>query len=375
MDGSTNSPEMDSANLQRPVTPEEPQNKESLANQRFKYTLVFGQGPVQESIKVPNSGREGLNFYSRLTALSAAEMLKQGITEKVILSDGQTGVRAGTPEAKTEAELMADIVRRRLTSVSKDGNYYIANRKEIPLKDASGNNRPKIDVDKDVEDAYRDTILIENQAKDTLENFSFIINKYLGQQSSSDSRIALLGIGFHAYDTYSGVGIGRLEILADIFNIKGAVYSAEDILKELVVETRTDSSYVGTKMGSLIETADSHTISVLKSMQEKVLVEGLKNGDWLRVVSLIENPERSRTMILENTYVTSELEGQFGLTKDQVAVLSFNDVLDLAGKLKVRGVENYAIVKQVVFDAFKAMSGKEGIDYIGKYGKGTIPER
>lgn len=376
MDGIINSPEMTgSENLQRAITPEGPQNKESLANQKFKYTLVFGQGPVQEDQKIPQSGREGLNFYSRLTALSAAEMLKQGITEKVILSGGQTGARAGTLEAKTEAELMADVIRRQLTSRSKDLNYYIANGKEIPLKDASGNNRSKIDVDGDVEDAYKDTILIENQAKDTLQNFSFILNKYLDQESNPDSSVALLGIGFHAHDTYSGAGIGRLEILADIFDIKGAVYSAEDILKELVIEKRTDSSYVGTRMGFLVETADSHAISELKSRQEKVLVEGLKYGDWIRVVGFLKNPERARTMILQNTYVIYELEKQFGLTKDQVAAASFNDIFDLVGKLKVRSVENYAIIKQAVFDTFEAMSKREGIDYIGKYGKGTIPGR
>lgn len=373
MDGSTNSPEITAP--EKSIAVEGLHNKESLVNQRFKFTLVFGQGPVQEAQKIPESGREGLNFYSRLTALSAAEMLKKGITEKVILSGGQTGARAGTPEAKTEAELMADIIRRKLTKVSKDANYYVANGKEIPLKDASGENRSRIDVDKDIEEAYKDKILIENQAKDTLQNFSYILNKYLDQENNPDFSVALLGIGFHTHDTYSGAGIGRLEILADIFDIKGAVYSAEDILKELVVDKRKESSYVGTEMSSLIKTADSHTVSVLKSRQERVLVEGLKYGDWLRVVSLLENPERIKTMVLQNTYIVSELEKQFGLTKDQVAAMSFSDILDSLGRLKVRGIENYAVIKQAVFDTFEAMSKREGIDYIGKYGKGTIPGR
>lgn len=346
---------------------------ESLKNQRFKYTLVFGQGPVQEAQKIPQSGREGLNFYSRLIALSAAQMLKQGITEKVILSGGQTGARAATPDGKTEAELMADIIRRKLTTVSKDGNYYIAQGKKVPLKNISGKTRPKVDVDKDLRDAYKDTILIENESKDTLENFSFILNKYLSEENSQGSRLALLGIGFHAHDTYSGAGIGRLQILADIFNIKGAVYSAEDVLEEIVVSQRSSKSYVKRKMGSLIEISNSHPVSILKSMQERVLVEGLKYGDWLRVVRLLENQERAKEILLKNSYVTSELEKQFGLTRGQITAASFTDILDLLGRLKVRGLENYPIIKQAVFDGLKAMSKEEEINYIGMYGKGEIP--
>lgn len=373
MDGT--SPETNDLLVKKPAMVEESSAKESLKTQRFKYTLVFGQGPVQEAQKIPESGREGLNFYSRLTALSAAQMLKQGITEKVILSGGQTGVRAGTPEAKTEAELMADIIRRKLTRVSEDANYYIAQGREIPIKDSSGNSRPKAEIDKDIQDAFKSIILIENQSKDTLQNFSFILNKYLDQQNNPDSRIALLGVGFHAHDTYSGTGIGRLEILSDIFGIKASVYSAEDVLKELVVEGRQDNSYVGKKMDYLIETAQSHPVSLLKSMQERVLVEGLKRGDWIKIVVLLRSQDRAREMLLQDPYVVSELEKQLGLTKDQVTAMSFNDVIDSLGRLKVRGVENYAVIKQAVFNALAAMSEREGIDYIGKYGKGEIPKQ
>ncbi|MFI5265670.1 MAG: hypothetical protein ACHQT7_02900, partial [Candidatus Levyibacteriota bacterium] len=76
--------------MEQPVNPVRvdaaPLNKESLRGNHFEHVVVFGQGPVQEQDNIPQSGREGLNFYSRMLSLSAAQMLKEGITDKVILT-------------------------------------------------------------------------------------------------------------------------------------------------------------------------------------------------------------------------------------------------------------------------------------------------
>lgn len=355
------------------VSEEGPPKPESIKGKHFEYTLVFGQGPVQESDSVPQSGRQGLNFYSRMTSLAASQMLKNGITEKIILSGGTTGARAGTPEAETEAELMADIIRRKLTILSPDGKSYIANGKEIPLNYPNGEKKPKAIIDNEVAQAFADKILIENEAQDTLQNFALILNKYLDKPGQDKASIALLGIGFHAKDTYSGTGIGRLEVLRDIFRIKGTVYSAEEVINELLVEQNRTTPRG--RLSKLIDLAQNHDVSQMKSIQEQLLIEGLNHGEWIRAISILKSEERIKDMLTNDQYVQKALREQFGLQKEQILSMSLSEIIDRIKEIEVKGTpKEYGVIKAAIFEVFSQMKDEKGTDYLGLYGKGTIPK-
>ena len=349
------------------------QSVESLKGKHFSYTVVFGQGPVQERNRIPSSGREGLNFYSRMLSLSTAQMLKDGITDKVILTGGATGARAGTPEAQTEADLMGDIIRRRLTTTSQDGKAYIANGKLIETTNSDGEQKTRKEIDTEIKEAFSDVILIENEAQDTLQNFAFIINKFLDGQK--DVPVALLGIGFHAKDTYSGAGVGRLALLADIFDIGAQTYSAEDVLNELVVENEDRGAMVKRSFASLTSLAAHHEVSRLKSKQEKLLVEGLKDGgEWVRALPFLRNPARATQMILKNDSVVSKIAAQLGIEEERVRDMATDELLESIQKVKFSGTpEEYGNVKAAIFEQLSEMKD-EGTDYLATYGKGTIPK-
>lgn len=359
----------------QPVKPEAPiVRKENLSNTHFEHVVVFGQGPVQEQDKVPSSGREGLNFYSRMLSLSAAQMLKDGVTDKVILTGGATGARAGTPEAQTEADLMADIIRRRLTTTSSDAKSYIANGKKVEKYDADGKPRPKAEIDAEVEEAFSDRILIENKAQDTLQNFAFIINKYLDNQDAN-SQVGLLGISFHAKDTYNGTGIGRLEAVADIFGIKGRVFSAEEVVKELIANTRGKGSSVREQLLKLANMSTHHEVSQMKSIQENLLIDGLRSGEWMKALPFLEKPDRVKEMLLKSEYASSELQKKSGATKDELAKMTPSELLDIVSQIKVQGTpEEYGTIKAAIFEVLSTMTDEKGTNYLAKYGKGTIPK-
>jgi hypothetical protein len=373
---------MDSASEGRPPT-----TPEQHHSGKFRYTLVFGQGPVQEKLGVPETGRKGLNFFSRMTAMAAAQMLKGGITEKVILSGGKTGARKETPEGKTEAELMADVIRRHLIHTTSDRTHILANNHAIPLMNADATERPRAEIDRDIVRAFDDVILIENEAKDSLENFAKIINKYGSQLESTPNAqpdIALLGIGFHAHDTFSGAGAGRLEVLADIFGLGKSVYSAEEVLQNRIVNHPAHGSFVQNEMGRLVETAHSHDVAKQKSRQEEELVYMLKKGDWIRIVKTIENPERVMQAVRNDPYVIEQLQKQCNLTRDQIDTITFDDLLmrlselknEAAQQLIEKGADStkYGQVKTSVFEALSRMTNATGIDYLGMYGKGELPK-
>lgn len=329
---------------------------ELLGGQHFAYTFVFGQGPVQEGERIPAMGREGLNIYSRLTALSAAEMLKAGLTDKVILSGGQTGARAGTNEAKTEAELMADIIRRHIRSGSKEPGTFIANG-----------------VKKNIDNV----ILIENEAKDTLQNVALILNKH---HIDANANIAFLGIGFHAHDTLSGAMEGRLEVLADLFGLQATVFSAEGVLRKVTMEQirdadgntepRSRTSFVRNRLNRLTHETLTHPVSILKSQQEAVLVRGLRAGDWLRIAPFLEKRQLMK-MLLRDLYVMQALQEQFVLNEGVIREMDIRDMLDKLKKLKVEGSRGYGEVKDAVFQALDALGKATGNNYLGIYGKAT----
>lgn len=347
---------------------------EPIREKHFNYTLVFGQGPVQELNSIPQTGREGLNFYSRLTALAASEMLKSGVTDKVILSGGQTGARAGTPEAKTEAELMADIIRRKLTILSPDGNSYLANGKEISFQDVNGERKPKAVIDGEITQAFADKILIENEAKDTLQNFSLILNKYIDKPGQEKASMALLGIGFHAKDTYNGTGVGRLEVLKDIFRIEGTVYSAEQVINELLVEPKRE--HPRQKLDKLTELAQNHDVSRMKSIQEQLLIEGLRTGEWTKAIPMLKNEDRIKDMIANDPYVQKALQEKFGISKENIPAMSLPEIIAKAQEIEVKGTPaEYGAIKTAIFEVLENMKDEKGTNYLQRYGKGTIPKK
>lgn len=382
-----------------PVEKENPVQKEIDINQS-DITLVFGQGPVQEDRGKPESGRKGLNPFSRVISLAAAELLKSGKTKKVIISGGQTGALAGTSEASNEAELMADIVRRKITRLSTDGKAYVVNNKEISINNEDGTRRNQADIDKDLKEACKDIILIENKAKDTLQNFTYILNDYLDretQEGAEEPFVTLLGISFHAKDTHSGAGIGRLEKLAQVFQINGQVLSAEDVLEKLIVQNPNRGSYVKQELAILLKEVRDHRVAILKSSQEELLVIGLKRGDWKKAIQYLESPERVRKMILNDPYILEIMSEQLfdmtrqpDMTEDEfmtkvrakVNALNINELKEKVLGLSVEGVDEnlYGSTKRGVFDELKEMGEIErpgGIktDYHKVYGKGEVPPK
>lgn len=315
---------------------ETPKPQETLKSQHFNYTLVFGQGPVQETDKIPQTGREGLNFYSRLEAKAAAEMLRHGITDKLILSGGKTGARAQTEDGKTEAELMMDLIKTDL-DIDEAGNFY--NFKGEAVK-------------------FSDAVLIENLAKDTLENFVQIVNKFIDKDGLGKTKMALLGIGFHAHATNNlGVGgadIGRLEALSSIYKIGAPTYSAEEVLKELVINTHDEDSAIASIMGRLTDLSENSNVTLLKAQQEGVLVDMLKEGDWLRVLDVFQSEDRIKQILASQPETLKDL----GISQGQLGEMNIDDIRvkikDLFGKIKPTQTL-YPKTKPAIFKAFESM--------------------
>ena len=286
---------------------EAPLNKEKQIN-HSDVTLVFGQGPVQEYTEGQGElGRTGLNFFSRLNAVAAAEMLIQGKTETVILSGGATGAK----KEATEADLMADVIRRRIKARLSEKSKTV---------DAAQRTR--------LESILQNGIRIENQSKDTIENFINILNQYIDDGKSVDGKImTLLGTGFHAQDTHSGAGIGRLEKLAEIFDVKGQVVSAEDILRTLPAKNRSDGSYIVKELDRLTQMATDHEVAQGKSRQEKILVELLDRGDWIAKAAGATNPERLRNMLEHSPFALELVQKARQCTLDEALTLVRNSDL------------------------------------------------
>ncbi len=276
--------------------------------QHSDITLVFGQGPVQEySEKQSEAGRTGLNFFSRLNALAAAEMLIQGKTETVILSGGATGAK----QQSTEADLLADIINKRVQNALSAST------------DTSQQNR--------LSQILQNGIKIENRSKDSVQNFVNILNDYIDSDSSDTKKtMTLLGISFHSEDTYSGAGVGRLKKLAEIFDVEGQVLSSEDVLTNLTNNNRTEDSFVVKELQRLADLSKNHEVSQGKSKQEGILVELLDHGDWLAdgkgniKIDGIKNPARLKHMLQSTPFVTEQLMKARNITMEQASAIILN---------------------------------------------------
>lgn len=90
------------------------QTEEAKGSLRGEVLLVFGQGPVIDtdtrqppSITTP-AGNEDINFWSRDLASAASLLYQHSTVNSVVLLGGKTGGR----QYKSEAELMAEYMRR-----------------------------------------------------------------------------------------------------------------------------------------------------------------------------------------------------------------------------------------------------------------------
>lgn len=337
---------------QNQQTPEQQSPPERLKDQHFDYVLVMGQGPVQEADRIPETGRQGLNFYSRLIAMSAAALLENGIADKIILSGGETGSRKGTPEAQTEAELMADIIRRKLKLLSSNGSTFVVKGKTISINDC---------------------ILIENEAKYTLQNFTLTLNKHIDKKKNplnpdmEKATLAILGIGFHAHDTHNNTKIGRLEKLADIFDINGRTYSAEEVLQELVIDEKKNDSFVRQELSKLTAISRDDEISKLKSELERLYILGQERGDWVKEATNLNDPDRVRKMILKDKYVREKFYDQHKMNEEQIQKIEFSALLQKMRDLNVEGCPDYEEAKNKLEKYLRSKTQQTKINYLGKY--------
>ncbi len=340
-----------------PVTKmEAPKAPESLKNQHFDYTLVFGQGPVQEVDKIPQTGREGLNFYSRLEAKAAAEMLRQGKTDHLILSGGKTGARGKTEEGKTEADLMFDLIKAEI-GVDENDNFFNFKGESVKFSKA---------------------VLIENLANDSLENFAEIVNKFIDKDGFRDAKMALLGVGFHAKPTrYLGVGgadIGRLEALSNIYQLNSPVFSAEQVLRELVVDKHSKDSAIASIMGRLTDLSENSNVTMLKAQQEMVLVDMLKEGDWLRKLGSFKSEARIKQVLLNQPETLKEI----GLSQEELKNIKIELLREKIQELfkKIQLTQTlYPETKTAVFKAFDSMGIVNGKNMTQTYAKGELPKK
>lgn len=283
-------------------------------------------------------------------------MLKQGITDKLILSGGQTGAHAGTSEAKTEADLMKDIIRREI-GVDDKGNFYNFKGEAINFEKA---------------------ILIENKSKDSLENFVNILNTYLDANGIGSGKISLLGMGFHTHATNNlgvgGANIGRLEALSQIYQLGSHVYSAEDVIKELVIDKHGDDLAIAQMMQRLINTAQTSNVTLLKAQQEGVLVDMLKDGDWLRVIDRFNSPERIRLILTKSPGALEKL----GISPQELKTMDIEDIKERArrtfAKIK-EGQKLYPQTKELVMNALEKMGNIDGRNMLEAFGKGVTSKK
>lgn len=177
----TGSPE----NLNRIFTDIE--NRPEKQRQRVDYLVVCGQGPVQEKgekIKAseapaPGRGPEA-NSWMKFIAYSAGEIYKQGLCGKIVLTGGKTGGE-GFP---SEAELMKE---------------ELIKRYKVP----------------------EDSIIIEDKATNTLQNFALSING-IDSAITDQTSFGVLAADFHTE---------RVALLAKMFGLNPKeLYSAEKTL-------------------------------------------------------------------------------------------------------------------------------------------------
>lgn len=144
------------------------------------------------------SGRLALKRMGRQTALAAGTALVEGLTQRVVLTGGRTGVARPdfAPDVwPSEAELMADIIRRTF------GRSYYRIHKE-PIDSVIG---------------------IEPDARNTLENVVLSINRF-PELVEAEQRIGLLTADQH---------LARCALIAEMFSMQVAPdgkLSAQSIL-------------------------------------------------------------------------------------------------------------------------------------------------
>lgn len=200
-----------------------------------------------------HTGWLALKQYGRQNALAAGCALYTGLTQKVILTGGRTmcrWVRDTFSEDRlanwpSEAELMADIIKR----------YYGDLYKKRYGRDI-------------------DTVIhLEDKATNTLENFSYTINRH-PDLLQDNMRVGFLSAKHH---------LKRVTLLAQIFSIRLAdesKLSAQQILlekREAVVQVEEDQEEVLECVRLCQESQIAHEMET----KEACLIKGLQDPKYL----------------------------------------------------------------------------------------------
>ena len=167
-------------------------NERTKSDGKLDYLMVFGQGPVlnSETKQKPEPGQADITetaiSWMKNAARAAGELYLEGATDKIILTGGKTG----GSDYKSEAELMMQI---------------LVDEYNVP----------------------KESIVLDHEAKNTLENIPLSLNKIDKDNPLRKERpkIGLLGADFH---------IPRIRTLADIFDIGDAkTFSSEQIFRTI----------------------------------------------------------------------------------------------------------------------------------------------
>lgn len=155
-------------------------------------------------IEWQKTGQFAMRKWGRENALAAGLALYSGMTEEVILTGGRTKsvwAKQSLSSSRlscwpSEAELMSDVI------IKNFGKLYFEK------------------YGKRIQDALK----LENEATNTLENFSYTLNAY-PYLLKRDKKIGLLTVRHH---------LNRVEYLANLFSLQGAwggQLCAEEVLK------------------------------------------------------------------------------------------------------------------------------------------------
>lgn len=166
------------------------ETKETI-REKVDYLLICGQGPVQtkkekvkaESIENANPEDAEANSWMKFIAYAAGEIYQKGLAGKLVLTGGKTGGE----QFPSEAVLMKNILIKQYS---------------VPEND----------------------IVIEDKAKNTLQNFAFSINAIDDQNPDQtlNPSFGILGTDYHTE---------RIHLLSTLFELPiKEMYSAEETL-------------------------------------------------------------------------------------------------------------------------------------------------
>ncbi len=197
------------------------------------------------------TGWYALKKWGRQNALAAGFALYKGMTKEVILSGGRTIPKWVTEvvhpaileDWPSEAELMQDIIVRQYAELY-ERKYH-----------------------KNIEEAIK----IEDASTNTIENFSYSINK-VPALTMAGARVGFITANYH---------LKRVKLLARLFSIQGALieqYSAQEILKQQIHAKEVE---IEVEAEADVREIDKNPQIDMIMKVEKRWMEGLTNPEYI----------------------------------------------------------------------------------------------